>query len=94
MKNVDQDSRFPGRDMNPGPPEYEARPLAGHTAASLSNITSYFGFLRDRIPWAIGGQTNFSCVSRLAQSNWPFSSPGWPRDHTTNPLIRAAICMG
>jgi hypothetical protein len=24
MKNLSQDSRCPGRDFNPGPPEYEA----------------------------------------------------------------------
>jgi hypothetical protein len=26
-ENLNQDSRFPGRDLNPGPPEYEAAVL-------------------------------------------------------------------
>jgi hypothetical protein len=30
-KNLSQDSRSPGRDLNPGPPEYEAGELANFT---------------------------------------------------------------
>jgi hypothetical protein len=30
MKTLSQDSQFPGRDLNPGPPEYEAGVLTTH----------------------------------------------------------------
>jgi hypothetical protein len=34
MKNLSQDTRSPGRDLNPGPPEYEAG-SANHSSSTF-----------------------------------------------------------
>jgi NADPH-dependent 7-cyano-7-deazaguanine reductase QueF len=38
MKNPNQDSRSPGRDFNPGPPEYETGVLTTRPRRSATNI--------------------------------------------------------
>jgi hypothetical protein len=37
-KNLNQDSRFPGRDLKPGPTEYEAGVLTTRPRLSIENI--------------------------------------------------------
>jgi hypothetical protein len=39
-ENLSQDSQSPGRDLNPGPPEYEAEVL---TTRSRSSVTKFKG---------------------------------------------------
>jgi hypothetical protein len=41
-KNLRQDSRFPSRDLNPGPPEYEARVLNTRPRLSATQKKSHF----------------------------------------------------
>jgi hypothetical protein len=39
-RNLSQDSRSPGQDLNPGPPEYEARDLTTRPRSSVQNLES------------------------------------------------------
>jgi hypothetical protein len=38
-ENLSQDSQYPGRDMNLGPPEYEAGVLTNRLLCSVRNLT-------------------------------------------------------
>jgi hypothetical protein len=38
IKNLSQDSRSPGRDLNPGPPEYEAGVLTTRSQCSVQQV--------------------------------------------------------
>jgi hypothetical protein len=53
-KNLCQDSRSPGRDMNPGPIEHEAGVLTTQPRRSVASL--YFLPLHE-----LGGVTNMGC---------------------------------
>jgi hypothetical protein len=62
MKDLSQDSRFSGRDFNPGPPEYEAGVLA--TIRSVYMYVLVRTCLYMHVCMYIGLRT-YVCVCRL-----------------------------